>query len=211
MRVWQIFKHNEKDYERCLPERQKVAAILGRAGEMLKEALDISDQGRNWMSKAETMMKDAFSLSEQGLFLQQKTIVPFCYDLARIDGNLGLNEGIGVLLTLLIGTGGTVFSNANAYTGVGDSSTAASATQTGLQAATNKLYKAMDTSYSSISAQTCTWQSTYQSADANFAWNEFTVANGSSDASTNLNRKVSSQGTKASGQVWTLQIAVTQS
>ena len=81
----------------------------------------------------------------------------------------------------------------------------------GLQAATNKLYAAMDTSFPSISNQTTTWQSTYGASDANFAWNEFTVGNGSSDASVNLNRKVSAQGTKASGQVWTLQLSVTWS
>ena len=133
------------------------------------------------------------------------------YEEVEIAGNLLLNEGITRLQNLLIGGGGAAFNNANSYLGVGDSSTAASATQTGLQAATNKLYKAMDTSYPSISSQTTTWQSTFASGDANFAWNEFTVANGSSDASENLNRKVSAQGTKASGQVWTLQLSVTWS
>lgn len=133
------------------------------------------------------------------------------YEEVEIDGNLLLNEGITRLQNLLIGGGGTAFNNANSYLGVGDSNTAASATQTGLQAATNKLYMAMDTSYPSISNQTTTWQATAASGDANFAWNEFTVANGSSDASENLNRKVSAQGTKASGQVWTLQLAITWS
>ena len=123
--------------------------------------------------------------------------------------NLLLNEGITALQNLLIGGAETAFSNAAAYLGVGDDNTAAAAGQTGLQASTNKLYAAMETSYPAIASQTTTWRSVFGSGDANFAWAEFTVANGGSDASDNLNRKVSDQGTKASGQVWTLDLTIT--
>jgi hypothetical protein len=51
----------------------------------------------------------------------------------------------------------------------------------------------------------------FGSADANYAWQEFTVANASSGTGKNLNRKVSNQGTKASGQTWTLDLAITLS
>lgn len=131
------------------------------------------------------------------------------YEVKDIEGNLLLNEGITRLANLLIGGGGTAFNNANAYIGVGDSSTAASASQTGLQAATNKLYKAMVATYPQISSQTVTFRSAFGSSEGNFAWEEFTVANGNSDASENLNRKVSSQGTKSSGQTWTLDLTIT--
>lgn len=123
--------------------------------------------------------------------------------------NVLLNEGITALLNLLVGNAETNFGNANAYIGVGDSSTAAAASQTALQAASNKLYKAVEASYPSISAQTVTWRAIYGSSEANFAWNEFTVASGSSDAADNLNRAVSSQGTKTSGQTWTIDLAIT--
>ena len=131
----------------------------------------------------------------------------------HIDGNLLLNEGINELWTILCSTAsGTKFSNANAYLGVGDSSTAESASQTGLQAATNKLYVAMDTSYPTFGTlQKATWKSTFTETQANFAWNEFTVANGSSDSAVNLNRKVSAQSTKVSGQVWELSLVITLS
>jgi hypothetical protein len=131
------------------------------------------------------------------------------YDVVHVPNNMLLNEGIGELLDLLGGIGGTAFSNANAYLAVGDSSTAEAASQTDLQAATNKTYKAMAATYPQRSAQTLTFQSVFGSADANYAWNEFSVANGNSGASKNLNRKVSAQGTKASGQTWTLQLAIT--
>jgi hypothetical protein len=128
----------------------------------------------------------------------------------NFPGNLLLNEGINELWTLVAGTGGTLFNNANAYIGVGDDATAAVATQTGLIAATNKLYKAMDTSYPTYgSSQKATHRSTFASADANFVWNEITVANGGSDASKNLNRKVQAMGTKASGTSWVATVETT--
>lgn len=131
------------------------------------------------------------------------------YETVEIDGNLLLNEGIAVLATLLIGTGGTAFSNAAAYLGVGDSATAAAASQTGLQAATNKNYVPMAATYPQIASQTITWRGVFDGNTANYAWNEMTVANGNSDAAVNLNRKVSAQGTKTSGQTWTLDLAIT--
>lgn len=132
------------------------------------------------------------------------------YNESQIDGNALLNEGIAVLWDLACALDTpTAFSNAAAYLGVGDSTTAESAAQTGLQAPTNKAYKAMESGYPSRSGQTVTWRSVFGSSDANFDWEEFTVANGNSDSAVNLNRKVSSQGTKASGQTWTLDLAIT--
>lgn len=205
--LWKTLKFTEAGYEASKHAREQVAKILKRAEDMRIAATRLRSEQN--VRAARILEKDSFALVDQGLYLQNRVLTPFTYDVGETEDNLLLNEGITRLLNLLIGGGGVTFANANAYLGVGDSSTAASATQTGLQAATNKLYKVMDATYPSISNQTVTWQSTFQSTDANFAWNEFTVANGSSDASENLNRKVSAQGTKASGQVWTLQLAVT--
>lgn len=104
----------------------------------------------------------------------------------------------------------TAFNNANARLGVGDSSAAEAATQTDLQAAANKTYKSMSASYPSRAAQTVTWRAVFASADANYAWAEFCVDNGATALKT-LNRKVSAQGTKASGQTWTLDLQITLS
>jgi hypothetical protein len=133
-------------------------------------------------------------------------------EISEVEGNMLLNEGIGELLDLACGLGTpTSFSNANAYIGVGDSTTAEAASQTDLQAASNKTYKAMAASYPQRSAQTVTRRAVFGSADANYAWQEFSVANASSGTGKNLNRKVSNQGTKASGQTWTLDLAITLS
>ena len=133
------------------------------------------------------------------------------YEVIKIDGNLLLNEGINTLWTLVCGGSATNFSNGNAYIGVGDSNAAESATQTGLQG-TNKAYKGMDSGYPTYgSAQKATWQATFGSNEANFTWNEITVANGNSDSAMNLNRKVRSMGTKASGTTWVVQVSITLS
>jgi hypothetical protein len=133
------------------------------------------------------------------------------YEKRIIVGNVLLNEGIAALQNLLTGAAETAYGNADAFIGVGDDATAAAAAQTGLQAPTNKLYKAMEATYPQISSQTTTWRSVFGSSEANYDWNEFTIANGNSDAADNLNRLVSAQGTKASGQTWTIDVAITWS
>lgn len=133
------------------------------------------------------------------------------FEVVHVKGNVLLNEGITEALNLIGGIAATAFSNANAYLGVGDSATAESAAHTGLQAATNKLYKAMEATYPQVSGQTITWRAVFGSTDANWAWNEFSVSNTNSDTGDNINRKVSAQGTKASGQTWTLDLQITLS
>jgi len=74
----------------------------------------------------------------------------------------------------------------------------------------------MNATFPSRSSQTVSWQSDFTSSEANFAWAEWTIAAGATTASgsgflvgtTNLNRKVSSLGTKVTG-TWTLTGQVT--
>jgi hypothetical protein len=131
------------------------------------------------------------------------------YEESIIKGNILLNEGINTIWTLVAGGSATSFNSSNSYLGVGDSTTSESPTQTGLQATTNKLYKAVDSGYPTYGTnQKITFRATFNGSEANFAWNEFTVANGNSDSAVNLNRKVSSQGTKVSGQIWELTLEI---
>ena len=133
------------------------------------------------------------------------------YDVSEFIGNLLLNEGIDEAEKLACGIAATAYSNANARLGVGDSSAAEAATQTGLQAAPNKFWKAMDATYPTVGSQVMTFKATFGSAEANYAWAEFTVVNAVDDTGKNLNRKVSAQGTKASGQTWVLTLTITLS
>ena len=122
-----------------------------------------------------------------------------------IQGNITLNEGLNEFFTILCSSGGTKFDNTNSYLGVGDSTIESNATQTGLQASTNKFYKEMDATYPTYgTSQKATWKSTFETTEANFDWNEFTLANGNSDSDINFNRRVAQQGTKQSDQIWEL-------
>jgi len=129
-----------------------------------------------------------------------------------VKGNLLLNEGINAMWNLICGETETDFSESNAYIGVGDDNTAAAATQTGLQAVTNKLYVAVEAGYPTCgSDQKATWQAEFGSSEGNFDWEEITVASGNSDSADNMNRKVQSMGTKASGSTWTVSLEITLS
>jgi len=133
------------------------------------------------------------------------------YEVREGEGNCLLNAGIDEMWDLITGAvsgAGHIFDNAAAQIGVGDSSTAADASQTDLQAATNKTYKGMEASYPTSTAQKATFKSSFGSSDANYAWNEWVVKQSTSGIC--LNRKVDSLGTKASG-TWTLEVEITLS
>lgn len=124
-------------------------------------------------------------------------------------GNVALNEGLAEIIDLLAGEGTPdAYSNANAYVGVGNSSTAEQATDTGLIGA-SKAYVAMDGVYPTRTNQMCDWRGTFGDGVAEFAWEEYTLVNASSDTGENLMRKTASKGTKASGESWTLSIQIT--
>jgi hypothetical protein len=118
------------------------------------------------------------------------------------------NAGRDLIAQALIGEAVTSFANANAYLGVGDSSTAFAATQTDLVAASNKLRKAMDATYPQRSNNVLTFRATFATNEANWAWNEWGVFNAAA-AGTMLNRAVASLGTKTSAQTWQVTVTLT--
>lgn len=128
----------------------------------------------------------------------------------EVTANVALNEGLEELIDLICGLGSpTKWDNANARLGVGDSNTAAEATQTGLQAAANKTFRAMDATWPQRTNQMVEWRATFGSSEANHSWQEYTVVNAATDAGKNLNRKVADKGTKVSGETWTLSLQIT--
>jgi hypothetical protein len=135
---------------------------------------------------------------------------------SEFRNNVMLNTGINQVWNLITGaTSGTLFNTANSYLCVGSDSTAAGATQTGPQSAdttTARYYHAMDTGYPLAAAsQTMVWRATFDTNQANFKWSEFLVANGNTSTAIHLNRKVSDQGTKVSGQQWELTLSISLS
>lgn len=139
------------------------------------------------------------------------------YETVEIDGNIVTYGGVSALWESLVGlTTYSYFSNANAAIEVGDSTTAAAATQTALQAATNFLRVGMDSTYPQHTAGTgaganaqIVFRSTFGSAQANFAWNEWGIFNNLTHGSgIMLNRKQEALGTKAVNSTWQLTVTL---
>lgn len=142
------------------------------------------------------------------------------FEVVEIDGNLLMHGGASLLWQALIGNGGAgdleYMDNANAHIGVGDSNTAAAATQTDLQASTNKVRKAMDATYPQHTDGTASgnasivFRSTFGTSDANFDWEEWALFNAASSGRM-LNRKVQSIGTKNNLHTWVVTATLTLS
>jgi len=150
-------------------------------------------------------------------------LAPAPYEVLDFEENLLMYGGASCLWQCLIGNGTgtagqalTFFNNGNAAIGVGDSNAAEAATQTNLQAATNRLRRAMEATYPihadgvGSGAASIAFRSVFGSSDANWAWAEWGVFNSPTDATGRmLNRKVQALGTKASGTTWTLTVTLT--
>lgn len=118
--------------------------------------------------------------------------------------NVGRDFYMGVLTGAVTSP---LFNNANSYIAVGDGTDAFDATDTDLQG-TNKFRKGMDATYPIRTLNAVIFQATFAGAEANYAWEEWGVANASS-AGTMLNRKVEYNGTKLAGQTWIFQVTLT--
>ena len=130
------------------------------------------------------------------------------YNVSEFEYNCALHVGINLLFSILVGDDSNYYDNANAEIGIGDDNTAATATQTGLQAAVNTDYKGMMTGYPVAGElQRIDFRSTFEDGEAEFDWNEFIVRN--KTGGTCLNRKVSAQGEKRAGQVWIIRLRIT--
>lgn len=127
-----------------------------------------------------------------------------------------LNEGLENLINLICSIGSpTPWDNSNARIGVGDDATAPVKTQTGLQAATNKLWKAMNATYPQAFWDDPDWKSVFQSdfvdGEAEWNWLEETIVNAADDTGENLCRQNTDLGTKPVGQTWRLTGTITWS
>ena len=118
------------------------------------------------------------------------------------------NAGAILAAQCLMNDSATFLNSSNSHLGVGDSSTAFAASQTDLQASSNKARKAMESGYPTRSSGALTFRSLFGTSDANHAWNEWGVFNASTSG-TMFSRKVESLGTKTSSQSWQLTATIT--
>jgi hypothetical protein len=118
------------------------------------------------------------------------------------------DKGVIAAASLFIGDGlVNAFNSTNARIGVGDSSTAFAASQTDLQAATNKFRKLVDSAPARTN-NSVDFTSTFTTSEANFAWNEMALFNSSSGDYMATRRTLSGFGTKTSSDTWIVTITV---
>lgn len=169
------------------------------------EATEKQESGR-WNAEYKlTKYKGDFKSEAEAIAAHAKVL-----DVVKGKRNLLVTVGIAIILDKLIGAGSAqIYDNGHARIGVGTGSTAAAIGDTDLQTA--GVWVAMDSTYPSRAGSVLTFQSTFGSAVANQAWNEWAIDNGSV-AHVLLNHKAPvTLGTKSSGETWVLQVTVTLS
>ncbi len=134
------------------------------------------------------------------------------YSVTREDNcNMILQAGWVALLGGIAGTSITTkFSATVGRICIGDSATAAAYGQTDLQAATNKYYQLVSGAPVISTGSTppaLVFAASFGTGVANYQWQEFATDEGTTSTTgpvvaVCLNRGVSNQGTKASGQTW---------
>ena len=122
------------------------------------------------------------------------------------EGNKLTNAGINEMWTLIAGTGGEQFGSlSNLIVGTGAGSESVTDTESTF---TSGVKKPMADGYPTYgTSQKVTYKAVFDGTSANQAWNEFGVLSKASGGIL-LNRKVSTQGTKAAGQVWELELEI---
>lgn len=132
------------------------------------------------------------------------------YEVCTETQNIILDTGANEMLQLITGTGGTAFSATNTYLYVGTDNSPENAAQTGILASgNNRAYAALDAGFPAVTGRQMVFQATFGNNDANFAWNEASIVNGTGVNAVAMNRKVPtpSFGTKTQGS-WSLKITV---
>jgi hypothetical protein len=116
------------------------------------------------------------------------------------------NSGRDHIAQSLVGEAVNQFNAANARIGVGSGTTAFAATQTAL--VTQLARKGMDATFPTRTGNTLTFRSTFDTTEANGAWEEWGVFNAATGG-TMLNRVRETLGTKPSTQTWQFTVTLT--
>lgn len=135
-------------------------------------------------------------------------------ELRDLGPNLVTTGGIQNLLDAAFGlSGGVLLNSTNARIAVGDKTTAATSSDTKLDAEANpgnSLRKALSSGYPNRSGQTVSLRASFSNSEAVFTWNEYGIAwSGTISDNSLMTRQVdTSLGTKPSNQTWVLTATV---
>ena len=134
------------------------------------------------------------------------------------DCNLVTDNGWNLIMKNLAGTAGTLFSATVGRIGTGNVNTAAAYTDTDLGAAAgaaNRQYKLISgaPTVGTTHTQGLVFTATFGSGLGNYSWAEFGTDQGTADGTTVVsvfwNHGISNQGTKVSGQTWSVTETIT--
>jgi hypothetical protein len=138
------------------------------------------------------------------------------YETTEHLGNAVLQAGWARVLANLtaVPASTAVYDATHTRIGVGDGSTSVNAvTDTDLSAiagSTHRWFQLVSgaPTIGGTIPKTCAWSATFGTSDGNFTWSEFGIDNGTASGNTVsaplLNRALSAQGVKVSGQTWTV-------
>ncbi len=137
------------------------------------------------------------------------------YEVLTLPGNALTTAGLNRATALLIGGSSGTLDSTRVRLGVGDNATAFNASDAALSTGSNQYFRVMEATYPQQSNGVMTFQSSFATGEANFAWacwgldvGTATVTSSATPAAVLFNRKVGSLGTKASG-TWVLTVTVT--
>lgn len=138
------------------------------------------------------------------------------YDVTHDNDNLLTTAGLSRITSLIIAGGGQAWDATHTRLGTGNSSTAALVGDTDLNAAAgsgNRQFVVADVGYPQSAAGVVTVRSTFTTGLGNYAWNEWSIdegtTNGTTVTATMMNHKVVSLGTKTSAAAWVFTVTVT--
>lgn len=186
---------------------------------MRKNPNSVTEHDRSMLEKLYSSLCKGLGISEHSQWRVEWKVEKWIDTARKIAGfepdevvcdtqNIILDVGANEMLKLISGTGGTAFSSANSVIWVGTDSSTENAAQTGVLATgSNRAYANIDSGYPTVSGRQLVYRASFGPDEANFAWNEASIANGTGTNSISMNRKVSALGTKTTG-TWTIQITI---
>lgn len=186
--------------------------------QMAKHPEKVSDKTKQTLMNLLSQIERVVGISENGKWVINWEVSKFTdkfafeanepYETCVAPQNVILDKGAELMLKLVCGIeGATPFDKVNAKIGVGSDTTPENPNQTGLLASSNKFYKTVESGYPQVSGRTMVFKATYDTNEANFDWNEFSIVNGDGVGGIALNRKVQNLGKKVSG-IWSIQITI---
>lgn len=192
----------------------------GLLDEMLAHPDETTEDDRSKLDKLYSRICKVLGISEHSQWRVEWRVEKWADTARKLAGlppdeiacetqNIVLDVGATEMLNLIAGTGGTPFSAENSYIHVGTDTTAENAAQEGVLATgSNKASAPLDEGYPVVTGRQVVYRASFGDTEANFAWNEAAIVNGSGTNAVAMNRKVAELGTKATG-TWTLQITLT--